>query len=480
MQNLASVAAVLLHGDQGQARAGAGTADGLQHGHPPDQSKTLEGLPTDDLTGPSVRADGSLWGFGCHTAVRDCEAALMSGDGCEDDWSGSSRSRSEQQNSQGGSGPSIEDLLEEVQRLRAENQVLKAHHDQDKSAGGVSKLVMHAMGLEGMLKKSGAGSLQELRVNNPEAAVALEGWNKTIANLLENGQMCQDAPEGQQEYPALDGAEDDEWAGAVEVLSSRVRQGNKRTSASEREATAYALDGEGHEGERLWSEAVGGERFCLSDLSSRAGRSATGRRTSTSYRSQSDVSHGQARGEQAILSSQRQQIIVWLLWNTCIRDQKNPAAFLALCRQLYEQGILESLGFLSDLPALERSLTSAFHQLFGVPSVAEAVLHASGSVGALEGGLESSQGIEGPGAGGSVSGKNNLQAIVPGDVFQHAREQEMKALDPTFAPTRYEKEFDELGILGRGGYGTVTTAKHRIDQQLYAIKRIRIKSVGLR
>ena len=41
--------------------------------------------------------------------------------------------------------------------------------------------------------------------------------------------------------------------------------------------------------------------------------------------------------ESGVLSSQRQQIIVWLLWNTCIRDQKNPAAFLALCRQLYEQ-----------------------------------------------------------------------------------------------------------------------------------------------
>ncbi len=61
--------------------------------------------------------------------------------------------------------------------------------------------------------------------------------------------------------------------------------------------------------------------------------------------------------------------------------------------------------------------------------------------------------------------------LVPGDVFEHAREQEMKALDPLFAPTRYEKEFEEMGILGRGGYGTVATAKHRIDGQHYAVKR---------
>ena len=58
------------------------------------------------------------------------------------------------------------------------------------------------------------------------------------------------------------------------------------------------------------------------------------RQRGASYRSQSDVSHGHARGEQTLLSAQRQQIIVWLLWNTCIRDQKNPAGFLALCRKL--------------------------------------------------------------------------------------------------------------------------------------------------
>jgi len=61
--------------------------------------------------------------------------------------------------------------------------------------------------------------------------------------------------------------------------------------------------------------------------------------------------------------------------------------------------------------------------------------------------------------------------LVPGDVFEHAREQEMKALDPLYAPSRYEKDFEEMGILGRGGYGTVATARHRIDGQDYAVKR---------
>jgi hypothetical protein len=67
------------------------------------------------------------------------------------------------------------------------------------------------------------------------------------------------------------------------------------------------------------------------ELSRRAGRRSKGRRLkeTASYRSQSDVSHSSSRTEHALLSSQRQQIIVWLLWNTCIRDQK--ALILNFC-----------------------------------------------------------------------------------------------------------------------------------------------------
>jgi len=37
----------------------------------------------------------------------------------------------------------------------------------------------------------------------------------------------------------------------------------------------------------------------------------------------------------------------------------------------------------------------------------------------------------------------------------------------------------QLGVLGSGGFGTVLAARHRIDGQLYAVKRIRIKPVGM-
>eukprot|EP00913_Durusdinium_trenchii_P016687 g15686.t1 len=36
---------------------------------------------------------------------------------------------------------------------------------------------------------------------------------------------------------------------------------------------------------------------------------------------------------------------------------------------------------------------------------------------------------------------------------------------------RYAADFEELRLLGKGGFGTVTKARHRVDRQLYAIKR---------
>jgi hypothetical protein len=51
------------------------------------------------------------------------------------------------------------------------------------------------------------------------------------------------------------------------------------------------------------------------------------------------------------------------------RDRERVCVCVCVCVCV---GILESLSFLSDLPALQRSLTVAFQQLFGVSSVAAA------------------------------------------------------------------------------------------------------------
>ena len=41
--------------------------------------------------------------------------------------------------------------------------------------------------------------------------------------------------------------------------------------------------------------------------------------------------------------------------------------------------------------------------------------------------------------------------------------------------SRYANEFEELGVLGKGGYGTVYRAQNKIDGQEYAIKKVRLR-----
>lgn len=39
---------------------------------------------------------------------------------------------------------------------------------------------------------------------------------------------------------------------------------------------------------------------------------------------------------------------------------------------------------------------------------------------------------------------------------------------------RYRKQFEELQLLGKGGFGTVMKVKDRLEETLYAVKKIRL------
>ena len=51
---------------------------------------------------------------------------------------------------------------------------------------------------------------------------------------------------------------------------------------------------------------------------------------------------------------------------------------------------------------------------------------------------------------------------------------------PVLAPSRYLREFDELRVLGKGGYGVVYHVRHRLDDREYAVKKVPISSARLR
>ncbi|KAH7114503.1 kinase-like domain-containing protein [Dendryphion nanum] len=50
---------------------------------------------------------------------------------------------------------------------------------------------------------------------------------------------------------------------------------------------------------------------------------------------------------------------------------------------------------------------------------------------------------------------------------------------PGLHTDRYVREFMELGVVGKGGYGKVFKVKHRLDSSLYAVKRIMVSSSRL-
>jgi eukaryotic translation initiation factor 2-alpha kinase 3 len=39
---------------------------------------------------------------------------------------------------------------------------------------------------------------------------------------------------------------------------------------------------------------------------------------------------------------------------------------------------------------------------------------------------------------------------------------------------RYENQFDDMDVLGKGGFGIVMKAKHKLEGTIYAVKRIRV------
>jgi translation initiation factor 2-alpha kinase 3 len=49
----------------------------------------------------------------------------------------------------------------------------------------------------------------------------------------------------------------------------------------------------------------------------------------------------------------------------------------------------------------------------------------------------------------------------------------------TMSSSQYLRDFEEVGLLGKGGYGTVYHVRHRLDSHAYAVKKVRIDSSAM-
>ena len=67
------------------------------------------------------------------------------------------------------------------------------------------------------------------------------------------------------------------------------------------------------------------------------------------------------------------------------------------------------------------------------------------------------------------------QAFAPGD----ASGTENRLAMSSALQSRYRREFEEISTLGRGGYGIVYQARHRLDNQVYAIKKVPLSATRL-
>lgn len=197
---------------------------------------------------------------------------------------------------------------------------------------------------------------------------------------------------------------------------------------------------------------------------------------------------------------QAQILLVSLLENFCALYDRNPdknrRLFVAVCRQLWNMGILSSADFFSRSEKLRGVYKEAFRNLVlqaiqGIETTEE-----------LEGRLLTQSETPSTDANPEESVRQEERTTSALDVFGHYGLQDSRddpseasrnlsgnsasvASFPSFQSSafethpvrsRLESEFRDLVPIGRGGFAQVFRGEHRIDFCLYAFKRIEFKS----
>lgn len=143
-------------------------------------------------------------------------------------------------------------------------------------------------------------------------------------------------------------------------------------------------------------------------------------------------------------------------------DTDPRPTFELLCHALYRSHVIDSLGFLSDYARYHRKHLAPcgayLHSLVkGATALADELFVSERSTG----------------SSGSLTPRHSARGARPPPSPLHS------VAPAAEAASRFAAEWDDLGPVGRGGYGAVHRARLRLDGALYAVKKIRLRSAGV-
>ncbi|KAJ3009983.1 Eukaryotic translation initiation factor 2-alpha kinase [Thoreauomyces humboldtii] len=163
-------------------------------------------------------------------------------------------------------------------------------------------------------------------------------------------------------------------------------------------------------------------------------------------------------------------LLVSMLENFCAlydeSPERNRRLFYVICKQLHSMGILNQDDFLDELSTVRGSYKRAFRDLVvrAMDAIRDQDLHNTPPCLAGETSLVSGRSSPHfPGSGVSPLIPHGSPA---GRSFASVWDS---------ASSRYEEDFQQMQLLGKGAFGRVYRALNRLDGSEYAIKKIRLK-----
>lgn len=131
------------------------------------------------------------------------------------------------------------------------------------------------------------------------------------------------------------------------------------------------------------------------------------------------------------LAEQRQLLLVHLLKHFCSSKSKQETAFHEISDQLQKLGLLSQAEYVHDNRAFRKKFDSAFSE--------------------------------------PIRKSDTQGQTIVSMFWDHT-------LTPAQTASRFETDFDYTGYLGKGGFGSVARVKNKLDQRIYAIKKIELSS----